>query len=226
VLGNLDPLALILDTLEAPLALPVFSDVTEECVLGHLNLLAPIVDALESPVALPVISRVDVSMVRHGSGVFRPAEGREQADPQREEEAKNGPGSKCVRIANAHEPSGRWRYWRVKSLLREQPPTRKMSPRGEKGGGARLAWEGWAKPGSVCPSDVARLARDLFSAATVLERRLASFFARAVPFAVFFDGPFRAIFFWPAVLLCFLVIHPALFSQSIYGGPISQIDPI
>jgi hypothetical protein len=89
-----------------------------------------------------------------------------------------------------------------------------------------MAWWRRSEPGSVCPSDVARLARDLFSAATVLELRLAPFFARVVPFAVFFDDPFRAIFFWPAVLLCFLVIHPPLFSLSIYGGPISQIDPI
>jgi len=89
-----------------------------------------------------------------------------------------------------------------------------------------MAWWRRSEPDSVCPSDVARLARDLFSAATVLELRLASFFARAVPFAVFFDGPFRAIFFRPAVLRCFLVIHPPLFLLSIYGGPISQIDPI
>jgi hypothetical protein len=96
VLGHLDPLALLVDTLVAPLALPVFSGVIEEGVLGNLNLLAPVSDALESPVALPVIYGVDVGVVRHGSGVFRPAEGREQTDPQREEEAKNGPGSNCV----------------------------------------------------------------------------------------------------------------------------------
>ena len=89
-----------------------------------------------------------------------------------------------------------------------------------------MAWRRRAESGSVCPPDVARLARDLFFAATVLELRLAPFFARVVPFVVFFDDPFRAIFFRPAVLLCFFVIHPPLFSLSIYGGPISQIDSI
>jgi len=81
VLGHLDPLALIVDPLVASLALPAIPLVLEESVLGPLNLLAPIVDALESSVALPVVSEDDVGMVRHGSGVFRPAEGREQADP-------------------------------------------------------------------------------------------------------------------------------------------------
>ncbi len=46
-------------------------------------------------------------MVRHGSGVFRLAEGRKQAYPQREEEAKNGPGLNCLRIAIVHESSQR-----------------------------------------------------------------------------------------------------------------------
>jgi hypothetical protein len=135
VLGHLDLLALLLDALVASLAPPAISAMLEEGVLGHLNLLAPVSDALESPVAPPVVSDVDVGMVRHGSGVFRPAEGREQADPQREEEAKNGPGSNCLRIAIVHESSRRWSYGRAKSLVRGQPLTRKMSPRGKKGGG-------------------------------------------------------------------------------------------
>ncbi len=136
MLGHLDPLALLLDTLVASLALPAIPRVLEEGVLGHRNLLASVSDALESPVALPVVSEVDVGMVRHGSGVFRPAEGREQADPQREEEAKNGPVSNGLRIATVHESCGRWRGGHAKSLLRGQPLPRKMSPRGKKDGGA------------------------------------------------------------------------------------------
>ncbi len=83
-----------------------------------------------------MVSEVDVGMVRHGSGVFRPAEGREQADPQREEEAKNSPVSNGLRIATVHELSRRWRGGHAKSLLRGQPLPRKISPRGKKGGGA------------------------------------------------------------------------------------------
>jgi hypothetical protein len=135
VLGHMDLLALIVDALVGSLALPAISAMLEEGVLWHLNLLAPVSDALESPVALPVVSDVDVGMVRYGSGVFRPAEGREQSDPQREEEAKNGPGSNCLRIAIVHESSRRWSYGRAKSLVRGQPLIRKMSPRGKKGGG-------------------------------------------------------------------------------------------
>jgi hypothetical protein len=76
-------------------------------MLGHLNLLASVSDALESSVALPLVSEGDVGMVRYGRGGFRPAEGRGQADPQGEEEAKNGPGSKSLRIAIVHESSRR-----------------------------------------------------------------------------------------------------------------------
>ena len=100
-------LALIFDALVASLALPATSRVLEEGVRGHLNLLAPVRDALESPVAGPVASKGNVGMVRHASGVFRPAEGREQADPQREKEAKNGPGSNRLRSAIVHESSRR-----------------------------------------------------------------------------------------------------------------------
>jgi hypothetical protein len=87
VLGHLEALALLLDALVASLTSPTTPCMLEEGMLGHLKLLAPVIGALESPVALPVVSEVDVGMVRHGNGIFRPAEGREQADPQREEEA-------------------------------------------------------------------------------------------------------------------------------------------
>ncbi len=117
VLGHLDPLALLVDTLVASLTLPAIPRGPEIRVLGHLDPLALLLDTLVAPVALPVIYGVDVGMVRHGSGVFRPAEGWEQTDPQREEEAKNGPGSNCLRIANVHESSGRWRCGCAKSLL-------------------------------------------------------------------------------------------------------------
>ena len=84
VLGHLDHLALLFDTLAASLAPPATSAMLEEGVLGHLNLLAPVSNALEIPVALPVVSDVDVGMVRYARGVFRPAESRKPADPQRE----------------------------------------------------------------------------------------------------------------------------------------------
>jgi hypothetical protein len=96
VLGHLEGPALAIRALVASLALPAIPRIVEKGVLWHLNLLAPVSDALESRVALPVVSDVDIGMVRYGSGVFRPAEGREQSDPQREEEAKNGPGSNCL----------------------------------------------------------------------------------------------------------------------------------
>ena len=125
MLGHLDPLALIVDALVASLALPAISRGLEEGVLGHLNLLAPVGDAPEASVALPVVSVVNLGMVRYGSGVFRPAEGREQSDLQREEEAKNGPGSNGRRIAIVHESTRRWRCGRAKSQLCEQLLARK-----------------------------------------------------------------------------------------------------
>jgi hypothetical protein len=121
VLRHLDPLALILDAPVASLAPPAISAMMEEGVLGHLNLLALVSDALESSVARPAVSEVAVGMLRHGNGIYRPAGGRKQADPQRKEEAKNGPGWKDLRIAIPHESSRKWRCGRV-SLLRRKLP--------------------------------------------------------------------------------------------------------
>jgi hypothetical protein len=123
VLRYLDHLAPILDALEASLALPAISPVLEKRMFGYLELLAPILDTLESAIALPVVSECDVGMVRYGRGGFRPAESREQADPQRKEEAKNGPGLNCLRIAIVHESLQTWPYDSTRSLLRGQSMT-------------------------------------------------------------------------------------------------------